>query len=105
MPTFVLHANVYALGERYRIHDLKALALQKFAFDATIFYNTDSFRQGARVAYNSTIDEDRGMRDVIVDTVLNRRYMLRQSSVQCLAKETGLGFDLLMKFAQQEGNN
>ena len=102
LPAFVLHANVYALGEKYEIHDLKALALQKFALDATIFYNTDSFRQGVRVAYSSTIEEDRGMRDVIVDTVLNRRFMLRQSSVQCLVKETGLGFDLLMKFAQHE---
>ncbi|RBR11257.1 uncharacterized protein FIESC28_09141 [Fusarium coffeatum] len=105
VPTFVLHANVYALGEKYEIHDLKALALQKFALDATMFYNTDSFRQGVRVAYSSTIEEDRGMRDVIVDTVLDRRFILRQSSFQCLAKETGLGFDLLMKFAQHECNN
>ncbi|RFN52867.1 amino acid transport protein gap1 [Fusarium flagelliforme] len=101
-PHFVLHAKIYALGEKYEIKDLKALALQKFAYEATFFPSYHSFRHGAKEAYTSTVNKDRGLRDVVVRTVLKNRYLLDQWSFQKVVKETDLGFDLLMKlrFAQ-----
>ncbi|KAJ4127771.1 hypothetical protein NW768_008044 [Fusarium equiseti] len=96
-PDFVLHTKIYALGEKYEIKDLKALALQKFAYEATIYHSYHSFCHGAKEAYTCTVDEDRGMRDVVVDTVLKNRYLLDQWSFQQIVKKTDLGFDLLMR--------
>ncbi|KAJ4006073.1 hypothetical protein NW752_001320 [Fusarium irregulare] len=96
-PDFVLHAKIYALGEKYEIKDLKALALQKFSYEATIFASNQSFRDGAKEACTSTVDKDRGLRNVVVQTVLKNRYLLDQWLFQKVVKETDLGFDLLMQ--------
>lgn len=79
------------------MQDLKALALQRFAYEATFFHAGNSFYNGAKEAYASTVDSDRKMRDVVVDTMLKNRYLLDRSSYHDLLKKTDLGFDLLMR--------
>lgn len=100
-----IHAKIYALGEKYEIRDLKALALQKFAFEAQRHHSTPSFRQGAREAYTSTVDEDRGMRNVVVETVVKNRHLLLDAEFQSVVKETSLGFDLLIRFAYPDSKS
>lgn len=101
-PDFVLHAKIYALGEKYEIKDLKALALQKFAFEATACWSFSSFRIGAKEAYTSTVDEDRGMRDIVVETVLKHRLLISMPDFKNVLKETDLGYDLLMRLRLAE---
>ena len=104
-PNLVLHAKIYALGEKYEIRDLKALAFQKFSFEILKHHSSSSFREAAWVAYTSTVDGDRGMRNVVIDTVVKHRYLLQQEAFQQVVKETELGFDLLMRLAQHKCNN
>ncbi|KAF5561716.1 speckle-type POZ [Fusarium napiforme] len=92
-----LFAKVYAIGEKYGIPGLKAIALSKFETLAKAYANTNDFRIAAEEVYTSTIDQDRGMRDVVVKTVEENVALLNDADFEALAKNTELGHDLLMK--------
>ncbi len=64
-PTLVTHAKAYALAEKYIIDGLKGLALRKFKV-ATESLDVDHFLQATQEVYTSTIEGDRGLRDVVV---------------------------------------
>ncbi|KAF5594762.1 speckle-type POZ [Fusarium pseudocircinatum] len=92
-----LFAKVYAIGEKYGIPGLKAIALSKFETLAKAYAQTEDFRLAAEEVYTSTIDQDRGMRDVVVKTVEENIALLNDAGFEALAKNTELGHDLLMK--------
>ncbi|EXL42130.1 hypothetical protein FOCG_15478 [Fusarium oxysporum f. sp. radicis-lycopersici 26381] len=94
-----LHAKVYALGEKYGIQPLKALALRKFESEAQFHLHSDNFLQGIREAYTSTVETDRPLRDAVVAILRSNKDLLKKESVKEVLKQTGLGFDLLMEFA------
>ncbi|KAF5594759.1 hypothetical protein FPCIR_4773 [Fusarium pseudocircinatum] len=94
-----LHAKVYALGEKYGIQPLKALALHKFNSEAHFQLDTDDFLQAIREAYTSTIETDRPLRDAVVTILRRYKHLLKKDSVKAVLKETALGFDLLMELA------
>ncbi|ENH68019.1 hypothetical protein FOC1_g10002266 [Fusarium oxysporum f. sp. cubense race 1] len=94
-----LHAKVYALGEKYGIQPLKALALRKFESEAQFHLHSDDFLQGIREAYTSTVETDRPLRDAVVAILRSNKDLLKKDSVKEVLKETSLGFDLLMEFA------
>ncbi|KAM0185933.1 hypothetical protein ACHAPI_011971 [Fusarium lateritium] len=91
-----LHAKVYALGEKYGIDDLKGLALYKFHAEAQHHWQSDDFLHAIREVYMSTIDEDRALRDVVVEVVNAHPELLVQPRWQESIKDLGLCFDLLM---------
>ncbi|KAF4961274.1 hypothetical protein FSARC_10221 [Fusarium sarcochroum] len=90
------HAKVYALGEKYGIRGLKALALQKFENEVEHHTESEDFLLAVKELYTSTVDEDRPLRDVVVKTMTKRTSLLNRESVQEVVKSTELGFDLLM---------
>ncbi|KAG5775231.1 hypothetical protein H9Q69_012679 [Fusarium xylarioides] len=92
-----LFAKVYALGEKYGIPGLKIVALSKFETLAKAYAHTKDFRIAAGEVYTSTIDQDRGMRDVVVKTVEDNVALLNDGAFEALVKNTELGHDLLMK--------
>ncbi|KAG7406699.1 hypothetical protein Forpe1208_v013742 [Fusarium oxysporum f. sp. rapae] len=96
-----LHAKVYALGEKYGIQPLKALALRKFESEAQFHLHSDGFLQAMREAYTSTVETDRPLRDAVVAILRSNKDLLKNDSVKDVLKETGLGFDLLMEFASE----
>ncbi|KAL9560968.1 hypothetical protein ACKAV7_014997 [Fusarium commune] len=96
-----LYAKVYALGEKYGIQPLKALALRKFESEAQFHLHSDGFLQAMREAYTSTVETDRPLRDAVVAILRSNKDLLKKDSVKDVLKETGLGFDLLMEFASE----
>ncbi|KAF5689979.1 speckle-type POZ [Fusarium denticulatum] len=92
-----LFAKVYAIGEKYGIPGLKAIALSKFETLAKAYAQTEDFRLAVHEVYTSTIDQDRGMRDVVVETVEENIALLNDEGYEALSKNTELGHDLLMK--------
>lgn len=62
----VLYAWTYAVAEKYMVDGLKALAMEKFEKATASDLNKDDFLDAAREAYTSTIDSDRGLRDIVV---------------------------------------
>ncbi|EON61622.1 hypothetical protein W97_00837 [Coniosporium apollinis CBS 100218] len=95
-PNLIIHAKVYALAEKYNITALKALALEKFAVEAGTFWNSTEFSQAAYEAYTSTIESDRGLRDVVVGTLYQHPEMLSKKDVQDVVRDLNLAYDLLM---------
>jgi hypothetical protein len=74
-------------------------ALQKFEAEVEFHLQSKDFLLAIEEAYTSTVEEDRGLRDVIVRTVKKHKDLLKKPSVQSIVKSTQLGYDLLMKFA------
>ncbi|GKU04926.1 hypothetical protein FLAG1_07662 [Fusarium langsethiae] len=96
----VLHAKIYALGEKYGIKDLKDLALFKFTKEAADHHHSKSFMHVAHYVYGSTIKQDRGMRNAVVQTVKKHIDLLDDEEFQSVIKDTELGFDLLLILTQ-----
>ncbi|RKK88790.1 hypothetical protein BFJ68_g16855 [Fusarium oxysporum] len=96
-PNLCLHAKVYALGEKYGIEDLKGLALDKFHAEAEHHWQSDDFLHAIQEVYKSTIEEDRPLRDIVVEVIDAHPELLDQSRWQESIKDLGLCFDLLMR--------
>ena len=97
-PNLVLHAEVYALAEKYGIEGLKYLALEKFGVDSSKHWNTEDFLQAAKVVYTSTIDEDRAMRDVVIKTFHEHKALLSTQLARNFLRDIeGLAYDLLLR--------
>ncbi|KAI1157309.1 hypothetical protein F5B18DRAFT_666051 [Nemania serpens] len=93
----VLHTMVYALAEKYNIPGLKEFALQEFKAAVAGHLTTPSFLEAAKEAYASTIEADRGLRDVIVTTFYKHPELLDQEETRHALKESGtLAYDLLI---------
>ncbi|UZP39222.1 hypothetical protein NXS19_007038 [Fusarium pseudograminearum] len=99
-PNLVLHAKIYQLGEKYGMKDLMALSLYKFRDEAVTHHHSDSFRHAARFVYGSTVTQDRGMRNAVVQAVKTNIDLLDDKAFQVVIKGTELGFDLLLSLTQ-----
>ncbi|KAI0859965.1 hypothetical protein F4860DRAFT_481275 [Xylaria cubensis] len=102
--SLVLHAKIYALAEKYNICGLKDFALQEFKAAAAEHWATPGFLEAARVAYISTIEADRGLRDVVVTTFHRHSELLNQEETLSVLKESGmLAYDLLIYVHTNQG--
>lgn len=63
----LLHTQVYALAEKYDIPSLKSLARQKFEMAVACNYDSPELPEAIEEIYCSTLDTDRGLRDVILE--------------------------------------
>jgi hypothetical protein len=97
-PNLTIHARVYALGEKYDIGGLKTLSLGKFKTEARVHWNTDGFISAVEEAYTSTIDQDRGMRDAVVEAIYQHVSVLDKKPMQDVVRRLDLCFDLMMRF-------
>lgn len=91
-----IHAQMYALADKYGIHDLKDLARDKFEIAASKDWNGSGFPLAVQTVYTSTPESDHGLRDVVVDTISRHKKLLEKVEVEALVKEiNGLAFGLL----------
>ncbi len=62
----LLHTKVYALAEKYDISSLKQLAKRKFEMEMACYFDSPELAEAIEDVYCSTIDSDRGLRDVVL---------------------------------------
>ncbi|KAI3573646.1 hypothetical protein IWW34DRAFT_753919 [Fusarium oxysporum f. sp. albedinis] len=79
----VLHAEVYALAEKYDVLGLKEMAQRCFR----IISNcggccSKEFAQACEFVYTTTIDSDRGLRDVVVQSLLEHPRALDEEHIR-----------------------
>lgn len=67
-----LYAKVYAIGDKYGIPSLKEVALAKFQKTAELAWSVDEFCIAVRIAFTTTMDEDRGLRNIVVRVLKER---------------------------------
>ncbi|KAI1502473.1 hypothetical protein F5X99DRAFT_427129 [Biscogniauxia marginata] len=103
-PALVLHAKVYALAEKYFIDSLKALSTQKFetmALKESIAIYGPGYPDGLvevmQEVYTFTVDNDRGLRDIVIKALHKHRRLLDSVEARDVLKEIPvLTYELLM---------
>ncbi|KAK4194182.1 hypothetical protein QBC40DRAFT_311651 [Triangularia verruculosa] len=95
------HAKVYALAEKYLIRGLKAVALRQFKAAATVSLNINDFLLAMLEVYTTTIEDDRGLRDIVVETLYKHSQWLDKEEVRDVVKGLGaLTYDLVIYMRQ-----
>ena len=72
----IMHTKMYALGSKYQIHSLKAVALAKFTEAVTYAWNDPDFVEATRLVYSTTPDHDKGLRDITSQAILDHQHIL-----------------------------
>lgn len=91
----LLHTRVYSLAEKYDIPSLKALAQRKFEMAMACYYDSSEFAEAIEEVYCSTIDSDRGLRDVVLQAFRSHPALATTQDVYGVIKETPtLAFEL-----------
>ncbi|KAF2679206.1 hypothetical protein K458DRAFT_119023 [Lentithecium fluviatile CBS 122367] len=94
-PHLITHAKVYAIAEKYGISGLKTLARKKFAHQIEAHLGSEELPEACQEAYESTVDTDRGLRDVIIQTFRSHPDLSLRKDMEMTVKETpGLAFEL-----------
>src|SRR5436309_1331441 len=87
---------MYALGHKYQISGLKALAQRKFQKAALQHWNSEEFALALHIIYTSTLEEDRCLQDVVISTI-SRDRLLKKPEIRAAVKGIlELAFGLLM---------
>lgn len=74
---------------------LKSLARRKFASQIEAHFDSDEFPDACQEAYESTVDTDRGLRDVIVQAFRSHPELSSRKDVEMVLRDTpGLAFEL-----------
>jgi hypothetical protein len=90
-----IHAKVYAIAEKYGIQALKSLAKKKFAIQMAYHWESAEFPEAIQEAYETTVDSDRGLRDVVISTFRAYPELAQRRDVEAIARETpGLAWEL-----------
>ncbi|KAF4467529.1 hypothetical protein FALBO_5593 [Fusarium albosuccineum] len=94
----VLHAKVYALAEKYEVSGLKEMAQRCFQ----IISNcggccSKEFAHACEFVYTTTIDSDRGLRDVVVQALHENPRALDEEHIQgAMRSQPDLPYDLVL---------
>lgn len=84
----LLHTQVYALAEKYDIPALKQLARHKFEMSAACYYDAPELANAIEYVYTSTVDSDRGLRDVILQLFRSHPQLANTQDIFAVLKET-----------------
>lgn len=89
------HTRVYALAEKYDIPALKDLARSKFEMAMACYYDSPEFADAIDEVYSSTVDNDRGLRDIVLQAFRSHPQLASTQDVFEVIKHTpNLAFEL-----------
>ncbi|WPH05111.1 Hypothetical protein R9X50_00801200 [Acrodontium crateriforme] len=102
-PFLVLHARMYAAGDRYGVFGLKAFALDQFKIQLTRHWDSDEFPQAIHVVYNNTPSSDKDMREAVADVLGWYHRLLDKPEIEVAVMEiNGLAYELLKRSRRAE---
>jgi hypothetical protein len=100
----LVHAKMYEIGDKYQVSGLKDLSRFKFELACAKFWDDAVFAEAARCAFETTPDDDRGLRGIVCKTLSEHMGLLKKKDVVGLMTEfNGLAFGLLMEKAEKNG--
>ncbi|KAF2107105.1 hypothetical protein BDV96DRAFT_654192 [Lophiotrema nucula] len=98
------HAKMYEIGDRLQIAGLKELARVKFEQACLVFWDSEMFAQAARHAFTTTPDCDKGLREIVSDTLNVHLELVLKEEIETLLYEQGmLAVGLLKRRVEGEG--
>ena len=91
----LLHGRIYALAEKYDIPSLKQLAKNKFEIEMACYFDSPEFAEAVEEVYCTTIDSDRGLRDIVMQAFKNHPQLANAQDVYTVIQDTpSLAVDL-----------
>ncbi|KAK5123679.1 hypothetical protein LTR85_002315 [Meristemomyces frigidus] len=94
----LMHAKVFAAAVKYRVPALKDLAAEKFAAAVAINFNHASFAEAARIAYTTTPEDMREIRDQVVEVIhANAELLMKHDVMEVVHGDSNLSCELLRK--------
>lgn len=101
--TMVFHAQMYSLAEKYMMHSLKQLSMEKFRVAIETGWTMDDFPLAVAEAYNSTPEDDRGLRDLVVEVCTNgtnsKRLLQNAQFLDTLKETSGFAADMVVSLS------
>ncbi|KAI7158618.1 WD40 repeat-like protein [Hortaea werneckii] len=94
-----LHAKIFAAAVKYQVPGLRTLAAEKFRDAVRGNWHHDTFAEAARIAYETTHEEERALRDTVT-TTLDRHgnALLKKDEIKAFVKnQNDLMYELLCK--------
>ncbi|KAH7091573.1 hypothetical protein FB567DRAFT_558421 [Paraphoma chrysanthemicola] len=100
----LLHSKMYEIADKYDVKGLKDLARVKFEGSCATFWDDSLFSAAAHHAFSTTMEDDKGLRDVVSGTISKHMELIRKPEVQALMTEfNGLSMSILLKKADEHG--
>ena len=88
LPSFLVHAKVWVIAEKYNIHSLKTLANKKFQAKVKHGWEDDGFDLASKEIYISTPEADHNLKDLVCNvTQESVEVLLRQPDFRALLLE------------------
>lgn len=95
---------MYEIGDKYAVTGLKQLAREKFFRAACSFWDSDDFAPAAHHAFSTTPEHDKGLRDIVKNTISQHMSLLNKPGIEILCTEfSTLTFGLLKARAKDLG--
>jgi hypothetical protein len=92
----LLHAKMYEYADKYDVSGLKDLAIEKFSRSCKHFWNKDEFSVAAHHVFSTTVDKDKGLRDIVSATISAHMELVKKPQVKVLMTEfNGLALGIL----------
>ncbi|KAF2434607.1 hypothetical protein EJ08DRAFT_676060 [Tothia fuscella] len=100
----LVHSRMYAIADFYEIPGLKQLAQKKFQQAASRHWNSPEFVEAIHVAYTSTVSNDKGLRQICKDVLLQHMMLLNKPEIEGILREVpDLAFDMLKGLWLRDG--
>ena len=72
---------MYEIADKYNVLGLKELSQEKFRRGCTAFWKDDVFPIAAHYAYLTIVDEDKGLRDLVIVTLSEYMELIQRAGV------------------------
>ncbi|PNS20322.1 hypothetical protein CAC42_5772 [Sphaceloma murrayae] len=82
------HTRVYSLADKYNIPALKSLAQTKLEVAMACFYDSPEFADAVEEVYSSTVDSDRGLRNIVIQAFRTHPELVHTQDVYAVIKST-----------------
>ncbi|KAH6644293.1 hypothetical protein C7974DRAFT_459937 [Boeremia exigua] len=100
----LLHAKMYEMGDKYDVVGLKDLAKEKFGRACKHFWSTPNFAAAAHHAFSTTVEDDKGLRDIVSATICEHIELVNDPGVSVLLTQfSGLALGILQAKVKENG--
>ncbi|KAL8870252.1 MAG: hypothetical protein Q9174_003662 [Haloplaca sp. 1 TL-2023] len=99
--TLSINANMYIVGDRYNLRELKDLARQKFQTALSKSWDKENLPDVIRTIYDNTLSSDRGLRDCLIPILQSQKTVLRarEAFMQLVSCHGEFAIDLIDAWA------
>ncbi|KAB2104429.1 Kynureninase 2 [Alternaria gaisen] len=92
----LLHSEMYEIADKYDVVGLKDLVIEKFHRACQHFWDSDKFSVAAHHVFSTTLDDDKGLRDIVSATISAHMGLIKKPEVKVLLNEfNGLALGIL----------